>query len=217
MRSTLRFRYQTFEFGSTDIHLRSLRDAQEYSDDDGIAENLGISSANWSLFGVVWASSEVLAQFMYHYDTAGKRILEVGCGIALTSLMLNHRQADITATDYHPEVSGFLLENTRLNQDAEIPFVRTGWGDAISSLGEFDLIIGSDLLYEQNHVEELSSFIDQHAKPHASVVMVDPGRGHHARFSKAMVKRGYSHSQHRPLPSETIPPSFRGQILEYQR
>ncbi len=216
MLSTLRFRYQTYEFGGTDIHLRTLRDTQQYSDDQDIAKNLGISSANWSLFGVVWASSEVLAQFMYRYDTAGKRILEVGCGIALTSLMLNHRHADITATDYHPEANGFLLENTRLNHDTDIPFIRTGWGDAISELGMFDLIIGSDLLYEQNHVEELSAFIDQHARPQASVILVDPGRGNHAKFSKAMVKRGYSHSQHQPT-GDSVPTTFRGQILEYRR
>ena len=34
--STLRYRYQTIEFGDIDIHLRTLRDRQEYSDDDGV-------------------------------------------------------------------------------------------------------------------------------------------------------------------------------------
>ncbi|MDX8404131.1 MAG: histidine kinase, partial [Mariprofundaceae bacterium] len=194
MASLLRVRYQTIEFDDVDIHVRTLRDNQEFSDDDGIAESLGISSATWPLFGIVWPSGEVLAHLMSDYQIAGKRILEVGCGIALSSLVLNHRHADITATDYHPEAGNFLQKNTELNDDEAIPFLRTGWEDGNSSLGEFDLIIGSDLLYERGHAEMLSGFIDDHAKPHCEVIIIDPGRAHHARFSKQMVKLGYSHS-----------------------
>lgn len=215
--SSLRFRYQTIEFGDIDIHVRTLRDNQQYLDVDGVAEKLGISSATWPLFGVIWDSSEVLAHFMVTHDFKGKRILEVGCGIALASLFLNDRQADITATDYHPEAEYFLLENVKLNKGKEIPFVRTGWGDGDSGLGEFDLVIGSDVLYESGHVELLAGFIDQHAKPQCEVILVDPGRGHHARFSKKMVSLGYSHSQSKPANSTYLAQPFRGQILSYKR
>ncbi|SMG67075.1 histidine kinase [methanotrophic bacterial endosymbiont of Bathymodiolus sp.] len=215
--SLLRVRYQTIEFGNVDIHLRTLRDKQQYLDVDDIADKLGISSAIWSLFGVVWESSQVLAHLLFEYEIAGKRILEVGCGIGLTSLMLNSRHADITATDYHPEVEPFLQENTLLNKGKVIPFVRTGWADKESGLGEFDLIVGSDLLYEGDHVELLSSFINQHAKPHCEVIIVDPGRSYHARFSKKMITLGYSHNQSKPENSDYLAQPFRGQILRYKR
>jgi len=214
----LRVRYQTIEFGNQDIHIRTLRDNQEFSDDDGIAEALGISSATWPLFGIIWPSGEVLAHLMSDYQIKGKRILEVGCGIALSSLVLNQRHADITATDYHPEAGNFLQENTELNHDTDIPYLRTGWEDDSSDLGEFDLIIGSDLLYERGHAEMLSHFIDDHAKPHCEVIIVDPGRAHHARFSKQMVSLGYSHSQSRPENIDYLEkPLPKGQILRYQR
>lgn len=100
--SVVRLRYHTIEFGELDIHLRTLRDNQQFSDDEGEAEALGISSAFWPLFGIVWDSGNVLAHLMVEYEIVGLRILEVGCGIALASLVLNHRLADITATDYHP-------------------------------------------------------------------------------------------------------------------
>jgi len=219
--SSLRLRYQTIEFGDTDIHVRSLRDRQQYADVDGVASKLGISSATWPLFGVVWASGELLAHLMNDYEIEGRRVLEVGCGIALASLVLNHRMADITATDHHPEVERFLLENIKLNKAKKIPFVRTDWGDEDSGLGEFDLVIGSDLLYERNHVELLAGFIDQHAKPHCEVVLVDPGRGHHARFSKKMVSLGYSHIQSKPENIDHLTQPFRGpfrgHVLQYHR
>jgi len=215
--SSLRLRYQTIEFGDTDIHVRTLRDKQQYADVGGVATKLGISSATWPLFGVIWGSGEVLAHHMFDYEVEGKRILEVGCGIGLASLVLNHRMADITATDYHPEAGQFLVENVKLNKGEEIPFVRTGWGDEDSGLGEFDLIIGSDLLYERDHVELLSGFIDQHARPHCDVVIVDPGRGQRSRFSKKMVTLGYTHSHSEPEDVGYLTEPFRGQILHYHR
>src|SRR5680860_342426 len=104
----LRLRYQTIEVGHTDIHLCTLRDNQQFNDPEGAADALGISSAAWPIFGVVWPSGLVLANHMLNYPIEGKRILEIGCGMALSSLLLNARQADITATDYHPEVEHFL-------------------------------------------------------------------------------------------------------------
>jgi predicted nicotinamide N-methyase len=215
--SALRVRYQTLEFGGVDIHIRSLRDKQQFLDIDQVAANLGISSASWPLFGIIWPSGQVLAHLMFEYEIAGKRILEVGCGIGLASLVLNHRQADITATDYHPEVAAFLSANVLLNAGRSIPFVRTGWGDPQSLLGEFDLIVGSDLLYEHQHVDMLAGFIDQHAATSCAVVLVDPGRGNHARFSRKMISLGYSHSQAAPVTVDYLAQPFRGQLLSYQR
>lgn len=215
--STLRFRYQTIEFGATDIHVRSLRDNQEFSDNNGAAEDLGISSASWPLFGILWAAGRVLAQEMYDYDITNKSILEVGCGIGLASLVLNHRHANITATDYHPEAEVFLAINTELNHDKKIPFIRTGWIDEVSTLGKFDVIIGSDVLYEHEHIELLSNFIHQHAAARCEIIIVDPGRGHHARFSKKMLALGYSHKQRKPIVSTDMGCSFSGQILYYSR
>ena len=214
---SFRVRYRTIEFDDTDIHVRTLRDRQQYSDENGRAEKLGISSAAWPLFGVIWDSSEVLTHLMFDYDIEGKRILEVGCGMALTSLLLNHRHADITATDYHPEAEEFLQKNVALNHGQAIPFVRTGWADKESQLGKFDLIIGSDLLYERTHAEILSGFIDQHTKQKCEVIMVDPGRGNHARFSKMMVALGYLHSQYKPKNTDYLDKPFKGQVLNYTR
>ncbi|MBF6057415.1 class I SAM-dependent methyltransferase [Thiomicrorhabdus heinhorstiae] len=217
--TAVRIRYQTIEFDEFDIHLRSLKDKQQFNDPFSEAENLGISSAQWSLFGVLWQSSQVLADKMQHFEISGKRILEVGCGLGLSSLLLSLRDADITATDYHPEAGKFLVENIKLNQCKEIPFLRTNWKDEQPQLGSFDLIIGSDLLYEQNHINMLSDFIERHTKPGAEVILVDPGRGKHAKFSKAMMENGFEHSQYKPnntqLRSDKMP--FKGLILKYKR
>lgn len=214
---SLRVRYKTIEIGPIDIHVRTLRDICQFLDADGVAKKMGISSAAWPIFGVIWPSSEVLAHTMLDYKIEGKRILEVGCGIALSSLVLNHRLADITTTDYHPEALPFLLANVALNNGKKIPFVCTGWKDDEDKLGTFDLIIGSDLLYESDHAQLLSEFINLHARQRCDVMIVDPGRGHHAKFSKKMVKLGYSHCQRKPVDTSYLEKPFKGQILSYSR
>ncbi|MCR8922786.1 histidine kinase [Dasania sp. GY-MA-18] len=198
----VRIRYQTIEFERHDIHIRSLLDKQQFSDPFGVAEDLGISSAQWSLFGVLWQAGEMLAREMQVFEVEGKRILEVGCGIALPSLLLNARQADITATDYHPEAGHYLAENVKLNHGRGIPFLRTDWKGANDNLGLFDVVIGADLLYERNHIVELSEFINKHAKPHCEVIVVDPGRGNKGAFSKKMMALGFSFSEQKKTIGE---------------
>lgn len=216
--SDVRIRYTTFEIGGMDIHIRMLRDVLQFHDSKDVAKRMGISSAAWPVSGVIWPSGQVLAHLMLDYHVEGKRILEVGCGIGLASLVLNKRSADITATDHHPESEGFLVYNAGLNGGNAIPFVRTGWADLIDcDLGTFDLIIGSDLLYESEHVDLLARFINQHGRGRCDVIIVDPGRGLHAKFSKKMISLGYSHIQEKPENTDYLDKKFKGWIITYSR
>lgn len=217
MTTSLRIRYQTIEFGKTDIHLCTLRDNQQFHDPSGEAEALGISSASWPIFGVVWPSSLVLAHYMADFDTQGKRILEIGCGMALSSLLLNKRQDDITATDHHPEVGGFLLRNTRLNGDQPIAYERVDWADDADELGVFDLIIGSDLLYEDQHIKLLADFIQRHARPACEIVLVDPGRGRKSKLGDHLAAQGFAHQYLKPDDTEYLEQAFKGDILKFWR
>ncbi len=149
-----RYRHQTIEIEQTDITLRILRDPSQFSDDQA-----------FPLFGIIWASSEVLSALMLKVDIDGKRILEIGCGMALVSHVLNARGADITAMDIHPVPGELLQSNTELNKTNPIPFQNASWADELPDLGKFDLIVGSDVLYEPRQVETLPEFIDRHAKP----------------------------------------------------
>lgn len=215
--TNLRLSYQTIEFGKTDIHVCTLRDKQEFHDPDGRAEDLGISSATWPLFGVIWPSSLVLAHYVHEHDTGSKRILEVGCGMALTSLLLNKQRADITATDYHPEVGEFLRRNSILNEGPDIEFERADWGASGDDLGTFDLIIGSDILYEDEHVDLLANFIEAHANKVCEVIIVDPGRGRKNKLSTRMIEFGFESEHLKPTQTDYLEKQFKGHILKFNR
>jgi predicted nicotinamide N-methyase len=215
--AAVRYRFQTLEFSATDIHFRTLRDRQQFDDPNGAAEAAGVSPASWPMFGVVWAAGEVLAHLMDNYDLQGKRVLEVGCGIGLASLVMNQQRVDITASDYHPDAGEFLAYNTRLNNCPDIPFFCNTWSSQTSEYGLFDFIIGSDVLYEPNHARLLSGFIDQHAAESANVIIIDPGRGHIPAFCEQMTTFSFSHTRTKATVSARMTQPFNGHLLEFAR
>lgn len=205
----------TYRIGAENYQLRSLRDRQQYWDPDGQAERAGISSAAWPIFGIVWPAGIALAQKMNQFAVAGKSILEVGCGIGLCSLVLQRRGANITASDYHPLAEEFLRFNTDLNGLPPIKFHNAPWAGPNPDLGRFDLIVGSDLLYERGHPTLLSTFLACHTESTAQVILADPGRNRCGQFGTKMAAEGYSRSEQRlQLAGAT---ASRGRIMSFVR
>ena len=208
--STLQMRYRTYEFDGVDIHLRTLKDTQQFDDVDNEAEKLGINSTVWPLFGVLWPAGEVLAKLMVKKKIDGLRILEMGCGVGLPSLVLNSRDADISSSDQHPLSETFLGENTKLNKSADIPFFVSDWAKFDKELGKFDLIIGSDLLYQPDHAALQANFVKNYANDTAEVMLVDPRRGNISKFKKEMTLLDFSHEV-------THFEGFKGQVITFNR
>ncbi|CAH8233267.1 hypothetical protein VAEKB19_4720001 [Vibrio aestuarianus] len=125
--------------------------------------------------------------------------------------------ANITATDYHPEVETFLNRNTQLNNRKKIAFERVDWADANSQLGLFDLIIGSDLLYEDQHTSLLAQFIQTHANPAYEIIIVDPDRGRKNKLSAKMNEYGFTSDHIRPDNTDYLEQKFKGHILRFSR
>ncbi len=200
-----------------DTHIRSLLDRQQFSDPQGEAARAGISSAAWPLFGLVWPSALVLAAHMEHVVFGQRQVLEVGCGLALVSMAVQRRHGQITASDCHPLAESFLLENLRLNDLAPLTYSRGDWTTANPALGRFDLIVGSDVLYDRGQPEQLSAFIELHAEAAVEVIIADPDRGNRSAFNRRMDGLGYERSELkvRMLPGGVIP--YKGRLLSYRR
>ncbi|MCB1692344.1 MAG: methyltransferase domain-containing protein [Pseudomonadales bacterium] len=170
------------------FRLTTLKDRQQFADPGGYFESLGISPATWPLFGVTWSSGITLAELMTTEPIEGLRILEVGCGLGLASLVLKRRGADITASDIHPMAGEFLSRNARDNNIEPVRFLRLDWQRPPDDLPQYDLIIGSDLLYEREQPAMLAGFVPNHTN---RMILTDPGRGQAARFSRAMEAAGF--------------------------
>ena len=218
--------------GVDDLVIRSLLDKQQFHDPLGLALHLGISSATWPLFGFLWPSGSRLAERMaLRPVNPQERILEIGCGLALSSLVGHRRGAHMTASDCHPETAGFLLENLRLNGLAPMDYRHGQWGAQpdiqngdITLTGQFNLIVGSDILYERDEQGTLAHFIESHAAPDAEVWVVDPNRGNRSHFSRHMAALGFDLHEvllDRPAIAAVLgdlgQAAYKGRMLTYTR
>lgn len=203
--------------GGVEYRLRVLSDLQQFADPDGHGARLGISSAQWSLFGQAWPAGQVLAQAMHRLDIAGKRILELGCGIGLASLVLQRRGADVVASDVHPLAEPFLAYNAALNGLPALHYRHLRWHEPLPTLGYFDVMIASDVLYEHDQADLLCAVVARHALPAAEVVMTDPGRGNSARFGRLLGAQGFAHRQETCPMNDADAPPYRGRVLHFRR
>lgn len=204
-----------------DLQIQSLLDRQQYADPLGKAEALGISSASWPLFGMLWPAGLQLAAVMAQRPLqAEESILELGCGLALASLVSHRRGALVTASDCHPLAGRFLLENLRLNGLPPMRYCHGDWGstphlddDQLPRVqGCFDLIIGSDVLYERDDGGALAAFISRHAQARSELIIIDPNRGNRAAFNRQMAVLGFT------LEETFIEQGgFRGRLLNFRR
>jgi predicted nicotinamide N-methyase len=219
--------------GVDDLLIRALLDKHQFHDPLDEALNLGISSAAWPLFGLLWPSGLRLAERMALRPVTGERILEMGCGLGLASLVAHRRGAQVTASDCHPLAHAFLDENTRLNGLPLMPYRHGLWGQAALRedglpvrtvardapvCGPFDLMVGSDILYERDDAGALVHFIATHAAARCEVWVVDPNRGNRASFHKHMALAGFALQEQRlEVPASANCPAYRGRMLTYTR
>jgi predicted nicotinamide N-methyase len=213
--------------GTGGFLIRSLLDRQQYADPRGEAEALGISSATWPLFGLLWPSSQQLATYMATRALVpDERILEVGCGLALASMVCHQRGVDVTASDCHPLTGSFLTENLRLNDLPPMPYRHGDWAADPQDLsheqhplvrGLFDVIMGSDVLYERDEVGQLPRFIERHAAATAEILIVDPNRGNRSAFNRRMAELGFTLEEITLVQPLADGAAYRGRLLRYRR
>jgi len=106
----------------------------------------------------------------------GVRVVELGCGLGLPSLVAARRGGDVLATDWAPEAIELLVRNAGLNGltlRAEV----CDWREPPAE--RFDLALAADVLYEARSVAPVLGALRALA-PRALVGLA--GRPHEAQF-----------------------------------
>jgi predicted nicotinamide N-methyase len=131
----------------------------------------------------LWPSSLALAEVVAAQEWHGRRVVELGCGLALPSLVAAAAGAEVTATDWAPDAVRFAAENARRNRLA-LTLLRVDWSAAEELVlrAPFDVALASDVLYEGRNGELLLSLLPRLTR---EVLLADPGRPHAARFVAA--------------------------------
>lgn len=145
-------------------------------------------------FGVLWESGVGLSQHLRELNLTGKKVVEIGCGLALPSFAVTRLGAEVIATDFHDDVPLFLEHNQKAN-NVFFPYFKMNWREGLeefkAKFGSFDLVIGSDILYEGQHPNQVARALISLLKPQGQMILSDPGRAYIQKFISAMKDLGY--------------------------
>ena len=119
------------------------------------------------LWAKIWPGSFVLGRFLRTMQPEGKRLLEIGAGCAVCSMVAaRYGFAHIVASDTVPEALSFARANVLRNHLETVIEVRhldvTAPGRDARFPEGFDLIAASELLYLDDLHRPLLKFLDRH-------------------------------------------------------
>jgi predicted nicotinamide N-methyase len=130
----------------------------------------------------LWPAARALAEALP--DVEGVRVVELGCGLGLPSLVAAAKGASVTATDWSPDAIELLRGNAarnRITLRAEVRDWREPWDE------RFDLALAADVLYERRNVDPLVERLGELA-PTAIVALA--GRPYEDAFLQLAARSG---------------------------
>jgi predicted nicotinamide N-methyase len=126
-----------------------------------------------------WRSGRTLAAALAaDPPPAGARVLELGCGLALPSIVCARAGGRVLATDGSTDAVAFAAHSLALNEvDAEVAAV--DWahqGGALAARGPWDLVLAADVLYTKQNAALAAALLPRLVAPGGEVRIADPHR-----------------------------------------
>jgi predicted nicotinamide N-methyase len=176
---------QRIELASGELVVLQPREAAELPD-DGAVEWAPIAP----YWAVLWRSGVALARAVDGAGLDGRRVVELGCGLAAPSIAAARADADALATDACAEALELAARNAGLN-GVEVETARVDWTepDELVRRGPFDLALAADVLYERSSVAPLLELLPRLAP---EVWIADPGRPAAEPFLEQLARRRWS-------------------------
>jgi predicted nicotinamide N-methyase len=125
----------------------------------------------------VWPSSLALARAVGGRSLRGARTLELGCGLGIVATAAALAGGRVVATDWSAEAIRFTAANAARN-GAHVSTAIVDWSEpaAIVAGAPWQLVLGSDVLYERRNVDQMLELLPRLTGREGEVWIADPGR-----------------------------------------
>jgi predicted nicotinamide N-methyase len=140
----------------------------------------------------LWIGARALARLLAEADgLGGQRVLDLGCGLGLPGLVAAARGAEVWFADRESAALEFVrasAERNRLERVRCLPldFTRE------SLDGDFDVILGAEVVYDPESYLPLADFLDRHLRPDGLLHLTDAFRADAQRFFAELERRGFA-------------------------
>ena len=140
---------ETLRVGDVELTLVRPREPEALLDEEAFAEDEFMP-----YWAELWPAGLALAHALPD-RLDGVRVVELGCGLGVPSLVAAARGAQVTAVDWAAEAIELLRENAARNELS----VEAVHGDWRSFQGDFDVTLAADVLYEARNLEPLGDLV----------------------------------------------------------
>jgi len=191
-------------FGAVDVKIRS---AMGFDGKGASIRNPATRIKTLPIGSSVWPSALALAEVLARTPAfvEGKRVLDLGCGAGLCSVVAARLGASVTATDVHPDMGELLAFNARLNA-VQVAYTTYDWESA-QTPGTFDVVMASDVLYTPQLCDIILDALNRTLVPGGQAVISDPGREFLGRFEEQAQARGFTCTREMHTRGENMDPA----------
>ncbi|MGA8241188.1 MAG: methyltransferase, partial [Desulfobacterales bacterium] len=131
---------------------------------------------DFPLWAKIWPASVVLARHLSRLAVVpGQRILEIGSGLGVVGIIAACNGHNVTLTDANPHALEFARANAHLNGGTHLKVQRLDWQDPQPE-GEFDAIVGSEVVYKDQDIDQLLTLFVNCLKPRGYILLVEEMR-----------------------------------------
>jgi predicted nicotinamide N-methyase len=125
----------------------------------------------------LWPSGTALARTVAGRPLAGRRVLELGCGLGLVSVAAALAGGEVLAVDRSPEAVTFTAANAARN-GAQVRTAVCAFDQPEPLLAEapWDLVLAADVLYTRENVNAASRLFHRLVAPTGTLILADPNR-----------------------------------------
>ena len=156
---------------------------------------------DFPLWSKIWEPSLVLADFLAGMPPEpGKRLLEIGGGIGLVSIVAASFGHDITLTEHNPHALEFARANAHANGCPDLKILDLDWNRP-SLEGAFERIVGSEVVYHERDFEPLEKLFRSLLKPGGEIILTEGVRKTSMDFFERMQGRYYVRGMKKVLRS----------------
>lgn len=194
LRTTIR------EVDTGNIRIRvEVPDAEQLLDQHVMSEPSSSGSLD-PYWAVLWDASIRTAQFCRAYladffqakkagSAQSRNVLEIGCGLGVVGIAVAQMGFAVTFTDIVPDAVAAALKNAARNNCANCTGHVLDWRQPLNH--RYDIIVGSDVLYEEQLHAPLLNTLQQMLNRGGEVLIGDPGRSHAATFAERATAGGW--------------------------
>jgi predicted nicotinamide N-methyase len=150
------------QFGSVGVELLVVKRLEDYVDTESLLRDPDAPEPPY--WAHLWTGSRALARCVAtELDCAGKRVIEIGCGLALVGIVAALRGATVTLVDRARDGVRFAAANAALNACR----VRVVQADVCAPglRGVWDYCLAADVTYDPSLQTGLADFLATHLAP----------------------------------------------------